>query len=628
MSIRSYALLLALMVSAPGVSAEAVVADVLRQAQQRSFDTGQAQGLTVIIESDRPAVVAEALARHDFPPRLQVQGRFELRLDAGRLDALAAVLPPGSLIRPSFPHVAHGVTSQGVELTGAIDMHTLEARGAGIKVGVIDLGFTSLASSQSSGELPMDLSIVDYTGNGTGGTNHGTQVAEIVHDMAPQAQLFLARVGTDAQLQQAVNDMAAAGVQVINHSVGWYGAAFYDGTGTICDAVDTAAANGVQWVNSAGNDRLRHYLGTFADANADLRHEFAAGQDYNTFTLNAGKSVTLVLNWDDYPSSTVDYDLYLYDGDPDAGGSQVAVSQNRQSGKGASRYPYPYESVAYTSSGGGTYYAVVRKVTSATPHLPLSLFSLGANLTNRTTASSLAQPADCANSLSVAATTLTDGLESFSAEGPTTDGRAKPELTAPNRVATSFTSSFAGTSAASPHVAGAVALVAGQLGITSQQAAQEIRYLLHDVHTAGFDYRTGDGRLSLDADGDGLNRDQELYYGTDPQELDSDGDGLGDYDEIFFHGTDPLDSDSDGDGLTDYEEIHIYGTDPLVSNQGDIAPAGAPDGAVNLADLARLMRFIAAIESPDAREQALADINDDGVLDIRDAQALGRMLGF
>jgi hypothetical protein len=47
-----------------------------------------------------------------------------------------------------------------------------------------------------------------------------------------------------------------------------------------------------------------HYLGVFSDTDSDLRHEFAAGQNYDTVNLTAGHSVTLVLNWDDYPSTS------------------------------------------------------------------------------------------------------------------------------------------------------------------------------------------------------------------------------------------------------------------------------------------------------------------------------------
>lgn len=661
MSFRHW-FLLASMVIAPGVSAEALIADSLRQAQQRQLDSGVLEPLTVIVESDQP--VAETLRPHGFVPRYQINGRFELRLAAGSLDALARALPAGSVIRPPFPHDAHAI-SQGVELTGAAEMHALDARGAGMRIGIIDLGFASLATAQANGELPPSLAITDYTATGTGGTNHGTNVAEIVHDMAPQAQLYLAKVGTDVQLQQAVNDMVAAGVQVINHSVGWYGAAFYDGTGSICDAVDTATSNGIQWVNSAGNDRLRHYLGTFTDTDADLRHEFAGGQDYNAITLSAGASVTLVLNWNAYPTTTIDYDLYLYDGNPDEGGTIVARSENRQSGKGASRFPYPYEMLSYTSSGGGTYYVVATKITASTTHLPLSLFSLGPNLTTRTTASSLAQPADCANTLTVGATNLTDGVESFSAEGPTTDGRAKPELSGPDRVVTSLSTGFAGTSAASPHVAGAVALVMQRQNLAARPAGQALLTMLEDVSVAGFDYRTGYGRVSLDADfdgwnhdhdncplienadqmdldgdgdgdvcdddidGDGLSNAEEIPYGTDPYNVDSDGDRLGDYEEVMSHGTDPLDPDSDGDGVSDYDELVVYGTDPLSSGlAGDLAPAGAPDGVLNIADMLRLMRFIGGLETPTAQETNRADLNGDGVLDVRDALEMGRLLGY
>lgn len=656
-----YGLLLSLIMA--GAAQGAAVVDAALERFGAQYAAARETGnIKVILETDPSEAVASILRAQTFA-RLQYHTgrRFQLALPPERLAQFAAALPAGSVLRLSYPHEAHAV-SQGVELTGAADMHALNTYGAGVKVGIIDLGFASLSAAQSAGELPANAVVTDYTGTGAAsGTNHGTQVAQIVYDMAPQAQLYLAKISTDVELQQAIDAMVAAGVQIINHSVGWYGAAFYDGTGPICDAVNVAAANGIQWVNSAGNDRLRHYLSTFTDSDGDLRHEFASVQDYNTVTLGAGATVQLVLNWDDYPSTSVDYDLYLYEGLPEAGGAVVARSENRQ----GALFPYPYEYLSYTAPAAGTYHIVVAKRRSSTAHLRLSLFSLGANLDTRTTATSLSQPADCANTLTVGATALNDAPESFSAEGPTTDGRTKPELAGPDRVLTSLSSSFAGTSAAAPHVAGAVALLVAQRNLPPPQAGVQLLSMLKDVHTAGFDYRTGNGRISLDADGDGrihdadncpldsnanqadydgdglgdicdddadgdgLSAAEEQAAGSDPLNPDTDGDGLTDYDEVTLHGTSPVLADTDGDGVNDYDEIFVYGTDPLSAGlQGDLAPAGAPDGVLNVADLLRLLRFVGGLEAPTAQEAGQADMNGDGVLDVRDSLVLGRSLGY
>ncbi|WJW76856.1 dockerin type I domain-containing protein [Thiohalobacter sp. IOR34] len=131
-----------------------------------------------------------------------------------------------------------------------------------------------------------------------------------------------------------------------------------------------------------------------------------------------------------------------------------------------------------------------------------------------------------------------------------------------------------------------------------------------------------------DIDGDGLNNSDEAALGTDPLVPDTDGDGLDDGDEVNQYSTNPLDPDTDGDALTDGEEVITYGTDPNRSNTGDLAPSGAPDGAVNTADLLVLFRLIEGQAAPTAYEQTVGDVNFDGVLDVRDALLLRRTLGY
>ena len=586
--------------------------------------------VTLILEAD--ALQQAEVSPHEGVIRFRRGRLHEVSIPANRVKALLNALPSSVLARLPYPHQAVAVTGQGVAITGAADMQAVGNNAGGIKIGVIDLGFGSLSTAQASGDLPPtgpNLTITDYTGTGTGGTSHGTNVAEIVHQMAPGASLYLAKITNEVQLGQALDDMAAAGVKVINHSVAWYAAAFYDGTGPICDIANSADTKGAQWVNAMGNSRLQHYLGSFTDSNADLRHEFATGQNYDTISLTSGSAVSLILNWDAYPTTTIDYDLYLYDGNPDSGGVVVASSLNRQSGKGPSYFPYPYEAIDYTPTSTGTYYIVVKKANASQADRALTLFSTGPNLATRTTASSLLQPADCAKVIGVGAVDLSDNAESFSSEGPTTDGRAKPEIAAPNRVQTSLTGSFAGTSAASPHATGAAALLlANNPSMTPAQLRAALPAAVQDVGSAGFDYRTGYGRISLDADGDGLNHDMELSYGTSPILADTDGDGLADGQEIQLYGTSPILADTDGDGLTDGQEVLVYFTNPNLSNKGDLAPRNQPNGVVNVADLMILARLVEGLDSPSAQESALGDINSDGVLDVRDMLQLRQQLGY
>ena len=694
--LKLFSVLLAMMLSMPLASRAATHTSRLADYLDR-LPEGPGVEVTVILEAPRMDAAMRALIRGQGGAlRFSSGRRHELRIPAGRLWALLGLLPADVFLRFPYPHAPAAVTGEGVALTGAADVQALGTDGSGIKVGIIDLGFGSLSAAQASGDLPADLVITDYTGNGTGGTTHGTQVAEIVHEMAPGARLYLARVATSLQLEQAVNDMIVAGVRVINHSVAWFAAAYYDGTGPLCSITATADANGVQWVNAAGNSRNQHYMATFSDSDGDLRHEFASGQNYNTISLTAGKSVTLILNWDAYPVTREDYNLFLYDGDPDAGAALVASSTTTQNGTSSS---VPYEVITYTPAATQTFYIVVAKANAGDADLPFTLFSNGANLDIRVHATSLVQPADCDTVLSVAATNLTDGPEGFSSEGPTTDGRAKPDIAGPDRVQTSLSTSFAGTSAASPHVAGAAALVLAQSpALTPAQLRAALIATVKDVSTAGYDYRTGYGRLSLDADGDGFNHDEDncpLVYnpdqldtdgdlagdacdldddndgladaleaaiGTDPLAADTDGDGLGDYFEVAFDGDaaaytpgqdlNPLAVDTDGDGLSDAAELtwdgngssYVAGADlnPLSSDtdgdglpdgtdpipldfnyaDGDVGPAGAPDGMVDVADYLAFQQMVLGALPVGTLELSHGDLYPpgapDGVIDLSD----------
>src|SRR4029079_4146382 len=85
-----------------------------------------------------------------------------------------------------------GVGSRSSE--GDVTHRAFSARGAfhvngtGIKIGVLSDGVTNLAASQAAGDLGPVTVLPGQTGTG----DEGTAMLEIVHDLAPGAQLFFA----------------------------------------------------------------------------------------------------------------------------------------------------------------------------------------------------------------------------------------------------------------------------------------------------------------------------------------------------------------------------------------------------------------------------------------------------
>ena len=72
-----------------------------------------------------------------------------------------------------------------------------------------------------------------------------------------------------------------------------------------------ARSHGIVWVNAAGNAARTHWGGTFSDTNGNARHEFAPGDEGNGMTVPPGTQLCVRLKWDEWPTSSSDYDLFL-----------------------------------------------------------------------------------------------------------------------------------------------------------------------------------------------------------------------------------------------------------------------------------------------------------------------------
>lgn len=479
-------------------------------ARARAVGAPSARGsLLVEVTADSAAAAAAAVEAAGGEVQRTGPGRVDALVDPSAVTKLAQAPGVRYVAPPALP-VIQSVTGQEVGTTRADAWHTLGLTGAGVTVAVIDTGFAGLSAAQAAGELPPVVTKADFCNGAFDSAGiHGTAVAEVVHEVAPDARLLLACVGTSADALAAEQWARSQGATIVNHSVAWFNTARGDGTGgagTPDAAVADAAANGVLWVNAAGNYAQRHWSGTFVDGNGDGFEDFAPGDSGETLSLAAGSTVCAYLRWDEWSGTPADdYDLAIVD---QTTGAVVASSSAVQ----ANGLP-PAESACATRDTGSPdpqyFVEIKRSGGSGSPRLDLWTNG-GGTLEYQTPSGSVVDPAASPSALAVGAVCWQSGaLEPFSSQGPTIDGRSKPDLVADDRMSSltygtfdscTGTGGFPGTSASAPTVAGIAALVA-QL-YPSYGPAQLRAYVADhaaDGGPVGVDPQYGRGRAQLPA---------------------------------------------------------------------------------------------------------------------------------
>jgi uncharacterized repeat protein (TIGR01451 family) len=391
------------------------------------------------------------------------------------------------------------ITGEGVGIVNADDWHAAGVTGSGVKVAVLDLGFAGYTGLLGT-ELPASVTAQSFRADGDitgGGEVHGTAVAEIVHEVAPGAQIYLVNFQTDPELANAVNWIVSQGVKVINASWGCSVCGPGNGTGFESDLVTNSIASGVQWAIAAGNQADSHWRGSWYNPDGDSWHNFTLASKTNPFYLAAGESASVGLKWDDpWAASCNDYDLCIFD---DAGGL-VGCSENWQNCAAD-----PVEGLVLTTYVSAWYHAAIfRYSATRAPYFHLYVLPEYSppDLLYVSPDGSLSIPADNPSALSIGAVPWSspNTIEPFSSQGPTEDGRIKPDLVAPDYVsgATYGPSGFPGTSAASPHVAGAAALVKQAYpSYTPAQIKSFLEGRAVPLGAAGKDNIYGSGRLDL-----------------------------------------------------------------------------------------------------------------------------------
>ena len=479
-------------------------------ARQYGAATIDGENITVVLEP-RQGRLSESIdfgALSSLGVRIVAQSRHLVEVSApiAALERLTQVDGVQFVRLPIKPKPL--VVSEGVERIKAQIYSRSGFTGRGIKVGVIDIGFVGVPSLQNRGELP-NLSHRDFTGEGIfqqgrlseSARVHGSACAEIVYDIAPDAEIYLYKVSGMVSLENAKDAAIQEGVDIVTVSLGWdFARGFGDGTGIACEIVDDAFQNNVLWVNAAGNEAQSKISALLSDPDSDGFHNFD-GEDeiVNLKNVQVGERVSAVLTWNEWPLTSHDYDLLLVKIGTDGSTEVVARADTKQ------HQSQPFEGLVYTIRESGTYGLAIWRAPDAKVTL-FKLFSTTHALDGPVSiAGSLTIPGDARGALTVGAlyhqNWTTGPIDFYSSQGPTFDGRIKPDLVAPAGVSTISYSPepYFGTSAATPHVAGAAALLksADPVHYNARNLYDALTQSAVDMGVAGQDNVYGYGRLEL-----------------------------------------------------------------------------------------------------------------------------------
>jgi uncharacterized repeat protein (TIGR01451 family) len=536
------------------------------------------------VRADVPLTAVEALAARSGVSRIKVaddaitagmgdrpaplskeQRETVLRKRVG--DALAQARADGRRVTTSAagPVAQVGaVTSEG-DVTHAADAARARFRvtGTGIKVGVLSDGVDSLAASIASGDVPPDTEVLPGE---AGEGDEGTAMLEIVHDLAPNAQLAFATAFTSAESFAAnIRALRAAGADIIVDDVIYFAESpFQDGP--IAQAVIDVTNDGALYFSSAGNEQnvddgtAGNWEGDYDASGVSIGKFAGEAHDFDPSGLTQAidplsedsAGVPAVLHWNDpLGASGNDYDLYAVAAD----GTVTAFSNDTQDGD-----DNPFEILGVPS---GTLGLAVVKYSGENRYFQVTPFrgrfesrnGLTAFNTPGVTRGHSAVPA----AFSVAAAPAADAFpreiapgvpspsgpfpgvftrdqqsETFTSDGPrrvfynpdgtpitpgnltSTGGevRRKPDITAADGVVTTVPGfeRFYGTSAAAPHAAAIAALIlSGNPGIAPAEVRTALTTTAIDIEQRGWDRNTGYGIVMA-------NRSL-AYTGATPQPL-------------------------------------------------------------------------------------------------------------
>lgn len=513
----------------------------------------------------RPAVRAQLQGRPAAPllrpliPGIRARARDALKAALGRRFGMNAAGRLGRFTLAANAGPGATTNAGSVDSQGDTTHEAVRARdffgttGAGVKVGVLSDSLNDSGNSYQAALDSGDVSPVTVFPGQDGGLQsaEGLAMLEIVHDLAPDAQLFFASAfNGEASFAQNIRDLRAQGCDIIIDDVFYFDEdPFQDAL--IAQAVNDVTASGALYFSSAGNQGSLDaqtsgaWEGDFRDSGGGQTigtktgtfHNFAPPSSTAVATQDpvartTADDVPAFLFWSDpLGGSGNDYDLFLVNAD----GTTIADASTDV--QGGAQDPFEAVNVPGRNSGGpsGRRLVIFKETNAAPRFLHLNLYgnvfapTQASPITAYATAGQTHGHSSAAAAFSVAATPApaaypnpfspSDTVEDFSSDGPrrvffTADGtpytpgnlsstggtvRGKPDLTAADGVSTTLPPNsglnpFYGTSAAAPH-AGAIAALLRSFApsLTPAQSRALLTGTDIDIQAPGFDRDAGFG---------------------------------------------------------------------------------------------------------------------------------------
>ena len=251
----------------------------------------------------------------------------------------------------------------------------------------------------------------------------------MAYDIARGATFIYVNYHTELEFADAVDWLShgedgTRRVDVVVHSNSFLTGPF-DGTSEPARAVDRARAAGILWVNSAGNYAGRHWAGDAGDAGRDGFADIGQGGAI-PFSLPPGTSMGATLSWRGcargvtaVPAQSASFEVVVTDGSAVPSCSRAAGAMPRARCR------------AEHCRRRGAHLCVPRAAGGRLAALRVRAVRAGSGPAGATPCRPRAcrRPGDAAGAFAVgAADWRDDSLADYSSQGPTDDGRLKPEL--------------------------------------------------------------------------------------------------------------------------------------------------------------------------------------------------------